>query len=44
VLQARGLVEIKGKGAMRTWYLIGRKPVADESSDRVADESRTAHV
>jgi adenylate cyclase len=44
VLQARGLVEIKGKGAMRTWYLIGRKPVADESSERVADESRTAHV
>jgi adenylate cyclase len=44
VLQARGLVEIKGKGAMRTWYLIGRKPVAEESSDLVADESRTAHV
>jgi adenylate cyclase len=26
VLQERGVVEIKGKGVMRTWYLIGRKP------------------
>jgi adenylate cyclase len=26
VLQERGLVEVKGKGVMRTWYLIGRNP------------------
>jgi adenylate cyclase len=44
VLKERGRIEVKGKGLMRTWYLIDRKPVADESSDRVADESRTAHV
>jgi adenylate cyclase len=25
VLQERGAVEIKGKGVMRTWYLVGRK-------------------
>ena len=33
VLQERGRIEVKGKGVMRTWYLIGRKPVADESGD-----------
>ncbi len=26
VLQERGAVEVKGKGLMRTWYLIGRSP------------------
>jgi adenylate cyclase len=26
VLQERGLVEVKGKGLMRTWYLIGHNP------------------
>ena len=26
VLQERGVVQVKGKGVMRTWYLIGRKP------------------
>ena len=41
VLQERGVVEIKGKGVMRTWYLIGRNPdtgsgdVAAEASQRV---------
>ena len=34
VLQERGVVEIKGKGVMRTWYLIGRKP--DTGSGDVA--------
>ncbi len=28
VLQERGDIEIKGKGRMHTWYLIGRKPKA----------------
>ena len=26
VLQERGVVQVKGKGPMRTWYLIGRNP------------------
>lgn len=26
VLQERGVIQVKGKGLMRTWYLIGRKP------------------
>jgi adenylate cyclase len=43
VLQERGRIEVKGKGNMRTWYLLGRK-AAQESSDRLADESRRAHV
>ncbi len=43
VLQERGRIEVKGKGFMRTWYLIGRKAV-EESSDLLAEESRTAHV
>ena len=28
VLEERGEVDIKGKGLMRTWYLVGRKPAA----------------
>ena len=28
VLQERGVVHVKGKGPMRTWYLIGRNPGA----------------
>ena len=26
VLQERGVIQVKGKGVMHTWYLIGRKP------------------
>jgi len=37
VLQERGVVEVKGKGLMRTWYLIGRKP--DTGSGDVAAEA-----
>ncbi len=43
VLQERGRIDVKGKGLMRTWYLIGRK-ATEESSDLPADASRTAHV
>jgi class 3 adenylate cyclase len=43
VLQERGRIEVKGKGLMRTWYLVGRKPT-DDSGDLLAEESRTAHV
>jgi adenylate cyclase len=25
VLEERGEVEVKGKGLMRTWYLVGRR-------------------
>lgn len=43
VLQERGRIEIKGKGVMRTWYLIGRK-AGEEPSDLRAEDPRTAHV
>ena len=43
VLQERGSIEVKGKGIMRTWYLIGRK-AAEVSGDLLADEPRTARV
>ena len=33
VLQERGHIDVKGKGLMRTWYLIGRKADSDESGD-----------
>jgi adenylate cyclase len=26
VLEARGEIEVKGKGSMQTWFLVGRKP------------------
>jgi adenylate cyclase len=43
VLQERGHIEVKGKGTMCTWYLVGRK-AAEVSTDLLADEPRTAHV
>jgi len=43
VLQERGLIEVKGKGAMRTWYLIGRR-AGEQPTDLLAERSRTAHV
>lgn len=46
VLRERGLIDVKGKGVMRTWYLVGRKGAqeAEEPSDLVAEDSRTARV
>jgi adenylate cyclase len=48
VLQERGRIAVKGKGIMRTWYLVGRKAIADDSSDLLAREphvgSRAARV
>jgi adenylate cyclase len=44
VLQERGHIEVKGKGMMRTWYVIGRKPAAAEPGDIIAEEPHTAHV
>jgi adenylate cyclase len=43
VLQERGHIDVKGKGPMRTWYLIGRK-ATEEPTDVLAEEPRTAHV
>jgi len=43
VLQERGSIDIKGKGPMRTWYLIGRK-ATEEPTDVRAEEPRTARV
>ncbi|MGY4709051.1 adenylate/guanylate cyclase domain-containing protein [Mycolicibacterium sp. CBM1] len=36
-LEERGEVEVKGKGVMRTWYLVGRKPAPAPDSDRPAE-------
>ncbi|WP_374021575.1 adenylate/guanylate cyclase domain-containing protein [Mycobacterium sp. HNNTM2301] len=47
VLQERGHIDVKGKGLMRTWYLIGRKgasETSEEARDLVSEDSRTAHV
>jgi len=31
VLESRGMIEVKGKGLMQTWFLLGRKtPAAAE--------------
>jgi adenylate cyclase len=43
VLQERGHIDVKGKGSMRTWYLIGRR-APEESTDLLAEQPRTAHV
>jgi adenylate cyclase len=43
VLQERGHIEVKGKGIMRTWYLIGRKAI-EVTDDQLAEDPRTAHV
>ena len=47
VLRERGLIEVKGKGLMRTWYLIGRKTTggpSGESRDVLTQEQHTARV
>jgi adenylate cyclase len=43
VLQERSRIEVKGKGVMHTWYLIGRKPAAAEPDEMAAEKPRTAH-
>jgi adenylate cyclase len=43
VLRERGRIEVKGKGVMHTWYLIGRKPAAAEPADIAAEKPRTSH-
>ncbi|ORV96712.1 adenylate/guanylate cyclase domain-containing protein [Mycobacterium kyorinense] len=36
LLEERGDVAVKGKGVMRTWYLVGRRPEADSGGRRTA--------
>jgi adenylate cyclase len=43
VLQERGAVDVKGKGLMRTWYLVGRNSDTD-SDDLRTGASETARV
>jgi class 3 adenylate cyclase len=43
VLRERGHINVKGKGVMHTWYLVGRK-AADHSGDLLGEESHTARV
>ncbi len=33
-LDERGLIEVKGKGRMRTWFLVGLKRPAETQPDR----------
>jgi hypothetical protein len=42
-LRERGHINVKGKGVMHTWYLVGRK-AADHSGDLLGEESHTARV
>jgi guanylate cyclase len=34
ICKRRGTIDVKGKGEMETWYLIGRRPVAVGSQER----------
>lgn len=43
VLRERGHIDVKGKGVMRTWYLVGRR-AADDPTELLASESQTANV
>lgn len=43
MLQERGRIEVKGKGLMRTWYLLGRRPVPRDESDLAIETPRTTH-
>ncbi|WP_170310462.1 adenylate/guanylate cyclase domain-containing protein [Mycolicibacterium sarraceniae] len=38
VLEKRGDIEVKGKGIMRTWYLVSRRPARAPDPDRPAQE------
>ena len=40
-LEERGEVDIKGKGVMRTWYLVGRKPLPEKVVDVPAGRIET---
>jgi adenylate cyclase len=38
ILEERGDVDVKGKGVMHTWYLVGRRPLPAADTDRPAQE------
>jgi adenylate cyclase len=38
VLEERGDIDVKGKGVMHTWYLVGRRPLPAPAADRPAQE------
>ena len=44
VLIERGDVEIKGKGLMRTWYLIDRKPMPAETGGVTDDDTKESLI
>lgn len=39
-LEPRGTIEVKGKGQMETWYLVGRQPSAALARKASADQGR----
>lgn len=43
VLRERGHIDVKGKGVMRTWYLVGRK-TPEETADLRTEDAEAAHV
>lgn len=40
LLRERGHIDVKGKGIMRTWYLLGRKPAPKPSEPLAPEEAR----
>jgi adenylate cyclase len=43
-LKERGIVEVRGKGPMRTWFLVGRKPAIAESSVESGHSGRSNKI
>jgi adenylate cyclase len=41
LFEERGEVDVKGKGLMHTWYLVGRRPQADNSPAELVENNQT---